>query len=181
MASALVSPGVAGGFGYARVAQHANRGAIVRRQRSRVTPSNGGTLWSFTNGNQTIDYLFPTAGFADIASTWIGAEISFTAGTTTGLALSNPGLASVIDQIELLTTGGSSIYTTRDYAVILGMLLRGHTADYLQGKGNSMGQGSVAQRQADAAGSANIRFGFDLSAFPLFNGDLHPPTFLHRG
>lgn len=177
MASALVSPGVSGGFAYARHQAHANRGAIVRRQRSRVTPSNGGTVWSFANGNQTIDYLFPTAGFADIASTWVGAEISFTAGATTGLALSNTGLASIIDEIELLTTGGSSIYVTREYSTILGMLIRGHSPQYLQGKGNSMGQGSLAQRQDDAAGTANIRFGFDLSATPLFSADLHPPLF----
>jgi len=177
MSSALVSPGVKGGFGYSRHQQHANRGAIVRRQRSRVTPSNGGSVWSYTNGNQTIDYMFPTAGFADIASTWVGAEISFSAGETAGLSLSNVGLASIIDEIELLTTGGSSIYVTRDYPTILGMLIRAHTSDYLANKGNSMGQGSVAQRQADAAGTANIRMQFDLSGTPLFNSDLHPPLF----
>lgn len=176
-AAAVVSPGVSGGFGYTRHQQHANRGAIVRRQRSRVTPSNGGSVWSYTNGNKTIDYLFPTSGFADIASTWIGAQINFTPGSTTGLALANVGLAAVIEEIELLTTGGSSIYTTRDYATILGMLIRGHEPEYLTGKANSMGMGSLAQRQADAAGTANIRFAFDLSGTPLFNGDLHPPLF----
>lgn len=177
MASALVSPGVSDGFGYSRHQQHANRGAIVRRQRSRVTPSNGGSVWAYSNGNQVIDYMFPTSGFCDIESTWVGAQINFTAGTTTGLALSNAGLASIIDEIELLTTGGSSIYTTRDYPTILGMIMRTHEPAFLTGKGTSMGYGSLAQRQADAAGTANIRFGFDLSGTPLFNGDLHLPMF----
>jgi len=177
MASALISPGVSSGFDYARHRDHVNRGVIVRRQRSRVTPSNGGTVWSYSNGNQTIDYLFPTAGFADLASTWVGLELSFAAGTTTGISLSQPGLSSLIDEVELLTTGGSSIYVTRDAPTILGMLMRGHTPDYLQGKANSAGMGSVAQRQADAAGTSNIRLGFDLAMTPLFNGDLHPPLF----
>lgn len=177
MASALVSPGVSGGFSYARHSMHANRGAIVRRQRTRVTPSNGGTVWQYSNGNQTIDYLFPTSGFADIASTWMGAEFSVSAGSTTGVALSQPGLASLIEEVELLTTGGSSIYVTRDYPTILGMLIRAHRPDYITGKANTMGQGSVAQRQADASAPSSIRLQFDLSGTPLFNGDLHPPMF----
>lgn len=176
-AAELVSPGVASGFDYARHREHMNRGAIVRRQRSRVTPSNGGTVWSFTNGNQMIDYLFPTAGFADLSSTWLGVELDFTAGETTGLCLSAPGAASLIDSVTLLTTGGSAIYTTRDYPTIVGMLMRGHTPEFLEGKANTMGMGSVAQRQTDAAGSNRIRLNFDLMGTPLFNGDLHPPLF----
>ena len=180
-ASSILAPArVVDGMSWKRVMDHENRGVVQRADWLSTRALGGSTV--FNPVNQRIFQIpLPTYGYLDTANSYLMIDIYFTTGGATGLALGAAGAGSIVSSLTLLNSGGTPLLKVDNVNHQIALKIAAERLEYIQGKGQQLGLGSLAQRQAVAAAAnsaANaVSLQIDLSSVPIMAGDVHAPLF----